>query len=116
MSAAELKVGISERVNTALALWMAQAGGFDAAQDLQVDIASMEGGGRGAEALQAGRIDVMHVGLSSVVRLNRAGADLRVIASLSNVIRFTFHWSSGSVSGTAIRTLWPPSSKAAWSG
>jgi ABC-type nitrate/sulfonate/bicarbonate transport system substrate-binding protein len=32
----------------------------------------------------------MHVGLSSVVRLNRAGADLRLIASLSNVIRFTF--------------------------
>jgi len=33
---------------------------------------------------------VMHVGLSSVVRLNRGGADLRLIGSLSNVIRFTF--------------------------
>jgi NitT/TauT family transport system substrate-binding protein len=100
VSAAELKVGISERVNTALALWMAQAGGFYKAQDLNVDIASMEGGSRGAEALQAGRIDVMHVGLSSVVRLNRAGADLRVIASLSNVIRFTF-FSAAGVTGAA---------------
>jgi len=32
----------------------------------------------------------MHVGLSSVVWLNRTGADQRLIASLSNVIRFTF--------------------------
>jgi ABC-type nitrate/sulfonate/bicarbonate transport system substrate-binding protein len=32
----------------------------------------------------------MHVGLSSVVKLNRAGGDLRLIGSLSNVIRFTF--------------------------
>src|SRR5215472_4479717 len=91
----ELKVGISEPVNTVLALWMAQAGGFYAAQGLKVEIINMSGGSRGAEALQAGRIDVMHVGLSSVVRLNRAGADLRLIASLSNVIRFTFFSAPG---------------------
>ena len=86
----ELKVGISEPVNTVLALWMADAGGFYGANGLKVEIINMSGGSRGAEALQAGRIDVMHVGLSSVVRLNRAGADLRLVASLSNVIRFTF--------------------------
>jgi len=40
--------------------------------------------------LQAGRIDLMHVGLSSVVKVNRSGGNLRVIGSLSNVIRFTF--------------------------
>jgi NitT/TauT family transport system substrate-binding protein len=91
----ELKVGISEPVNTVLALWMAEAGGFYAAHGLKVDIMSMSGGSRGAEALQAGRIDVMHVGLSSVVRLNRAGADLRLIGSLSNVIRFTFFSAPG---------------------
>ena len=91
----ELKAGISEAVNTVLALWMAEAGGFYAAQGLKVDIINMSGGSRGAEALQAGRIDVMHVGLSSVVRLNRAGADLRVIGSLSNVIRFTFFSAPG---------------------
>jgi ABC-type nitrate/sulfonate/bicarbonate transport system substrate-binding protein len=85
-----LKVGISEPVNTVLALWMGEAAGLYAAQGLKVEIINMSGGSRGAEALQAGRIDVMHVGLSSVVRLNRTGADLRLIASLSNVIRFTF--------------------------
>src|SRR5689334_22827164 len=64
-----LKVGISEPVNTVLALWMAEAGGFYAANGLKVEIINMSGGSRGAQELQAGHIDVMHVGLSSVVRL-----------------------------------------------
>jgi NitT/TauT family transport system substrate-binding protein len=91
--AAELtpfKIGLSEAVNTALAFWMAEAGGFYAAQGLKVDIINMRGGSRGAQELQAGRIDAMHVGLSSVLRLNQAGGDLRVVASVSNEIRFTF--------------------------
>jgi ABC-type nitrate/sulfonate/bicarbonate transport system substrate-binding protein len=97
MTAAEtpLKVGISEPVNTVLALWMAEAGGVYAAHGLKVEIINMSGGSRGARELAAGRIDVMHVGLSSVVRLNGTGADLRVIASLSNVIRFTFFCAPG---------------------
>ncbi len=37
----------------------------------------------------------MHVGLSSVVRVNQSGGDLRVIGSLSNVIRFTFFSAPG---------------------
>src|SRR5258708_24360149 len=85
-----LRVGFSEPVNTVLAMWMADAGGFYAAHGLKVEIINMNGGSHGAQELAAGRIDVMHVGLSSVVRLNRAGGDLRVIASLTNVIRFTF--------------------------
>jgi len=89
-AAAEFKVGISEPVNTVLAMWMADAAGLYKAQGLDVQIINMSGGSHGAQELAAGRIDVMHVGLSSVVRLNRAGADLRFIASLSNVIRFTF--------------------------
>ena len=55
----------------------------------------MSGGSRGAEELQAGRIDIMHVGLSSVIRVNQSGGDLRVIGSLSNVIRFTFFSAPG---------------------
>ena len=55
----------------------------------------MNGGSRGAEELQAARIDVMHVGLSSVVKVNQAGGNLRVIGSLSNVIRFTFFSAPG---------------------
>ncbi|HEY4404533.1 MAG TPA: ABC transporter substrate-binding protein [Xanthobacteraceae bacterium] len=86
----EIKAGIADPVNTVLAWWTAQAAGFYAEQGLKVDIMNMNGGSRGAEEVQAGRLDVMHVGLSSVVKLNRAGGDLRLIGSLSNVIRFTF--------------------------
>src|SRR3984893_8995075 len=86
----EIKAGIADPVNTVLAWWTAQAAGFYADQGLKVEILNMSGGSRGAQGLQAGRLDVMHVGLSSVVKLNRAGGDLRLIGSLSNVIRFTF--------------------------
>jgi NitT/TauT family transport system substrate-binding protein len=82
------RVGVSDAVNTALPLWMAEAGGFYAANGLKVEVINMGGGSRGAQELQARRIDLMRVGLSSVVQANRAGGDLRLIASMSNVIRF----------------------------
>jgi ABC-type nitrate/sulfonate/bicarbonate transport system substrate-binding protein len=85
-----LRVGISEAVNTALAIWMAEAAGLYEAEGLKVEIINMQGGSRGAQELQAGRLDTMHVGLSSVLGINRAGGDLRIVASLSNEIRFTF--------------------------
>jgi ABC-type nitrate/sulfonate/bicarbonate transport system substrate-binding protein len=37
----------------------------------------------------------MHVGLSSVIKVNRSGGELRAIGSLSNVIRFTFFSAPG---------------------
>ena len=86
----ELKVGLSALVNTALPLYLADAGGFYAKQGLKVTISDMGGGTRGAQALEAGTIQVMHVGLSGVVDRNTKGGDLRVIASLSNVMRFIF--------------------------
>src|ERR1700723_2089896 len=91
----QIKAGISDPVNTVLAWYVARAAGLYAAQGLNVDIINMNGGSKGAEELQAGRIDVMHVGLSSVVRVNQSGGDLRAIASLSNVIRFTFFSAPG---------------------
>jgi ABC-type nitrate/sulfonate/bicarbonate transport system substrate-binding protein len=91
----QFKAGISDPVNTVLAWYMARAAGLYAAQGLNVDIINMSGGSRGAAELQAGRIDVMHVGLSSVIRVNQSGGDLRVIGSLSNVIRFTFFAAPG---------------------
>ena len=84
------KIGISEAVNTVLAIWMAEEAGFYAEAGLRPEIINMSGGSRGAAALAAGEINAMHVGLSSVIRLNRSGGDLRVVASLANVIRFTF--------------------------
>ena len=89
------RAGISDPVNTVLAWYMARAAGFYAAQGLEVEIVNMQGGSRGAAELQAGRLDAMHVGLSSVIKVNRAGGDLRSIASLSNVIRFTFFSAPG---------------------
>ena len=89
------KAGIADPVNTVLAWWTAQAAGFYADQGLSVEILNMSGGSRGAQELQAGGLDVMHVGLSSVVKLNRTGGDLRLIGSLSNVIRFTFFSAPG---------------------
>src|SRR5215510_10492515 len=84
-----LKVGISDAVNTVLPFWTAQAGGFFAANGLAVELVNTVGGSRGAQEVQAGKLDLMHVGLSSVVRINRSGGDLRLVASMSNVIRFT---------------------------
>jgi ABC-type nitrate/sulfonate/bicarbonate transport system substrate-binding protein len=91
----EVKAGISDPVNTVLAWYMARDAGLYAAEGLKVDIINMSGGSRGAAELQAGRLDIMHVGLSSVIRINRAGGDLRTIGSLSNVIRFTFFSAPG---------------------
>jgi len=99
----ELKAGIADPVNTVLAWWTAQAAGFYAEQGLRVEILNMSGGSRGAQELQAGGLDVMHVGLSSVVKVNRAGGDLRLIGSLSNVIRFTFFSAPGVTSAADLK-------------
>jgi ABC-type nitrate/sulfonate/bicarbonate transport system substrate-binding protein len=45
--------------------------------------------------IQSGEIDVMQSGLSTVVNVNRGGGDIRLIGSLSNVIRFTFFAAPG---------------------
>src|SRR5262249_40479619 len=70
------RAGISDPVNTVLAWWMAEDAGFYKAQGLDVKVVDMQGGSRGAQALQAGNLEVMHVGLSSVIRINRAGGDI----------------------------------------
>src|SRR5947209_12615971 len=97
------KAGIADPVNTVLAWWMAEAGGFYKAQGLDVSIVNMNGGSRGAQELAAKRLDVMHVGLSSVIRLNASGGDLRLIGSLSNVVRFTFFSAPGVMTGADLR-------------
>ncbi len=81
------KVGKASPANTFLAIWMAEAAGFYEAQGLSLEIVDMVGGSQCGPALNAGDIHLMHIGMSSVVRANAAGADLRTIGSLSNVIR-----------------------------
>src|SRR3954465_5812522 len=97
------RVGMSDTVNTVLPLWMAQDGGFFAANGLKVELANMGGGSRGARELQEGRLDAMRVGLSSVVQANRAGGDLRLIASMSNVIRFVLVPAAGVGAGADLK-------------
>ncbi len=81
------KVGKASPANTFLAIWVAHAEGFYEAQGLDLEIVAMVGGSQTGPALMAGDIDLMHIGMSSVVRANAGGADVVTIGSLSNVIR-----------------------------
>src|SRR5262245_40842609 len=102
----EVDAGIADPVNAVLAWYMARDAGCYAAQGLKVDIINMSGGSRGAAEPQAGRLDVMHVGLSSVIRVNRAGGDIRTIGSLSNVIRFTLFSAPGVQTAAEAKVVW----------
>ncbi|MDH3241663.1 MAG: ABC transporter substrate-binding protein [Alphaproteobacteria bacterium] len=81
------RVGMTSPANTFLAIWMAEAEGLYDAQGLAVEIVDMVGGSETGPALTEGRVHLMHIGLSSVVRANALGADVRAIGSLSNVVR-----------------------------
>ena len=90
--AAELamfRVGEAAPANTFLAIWMAKAAGLYEAQGLKVEIVPVVGGRESGPDLSSGRIHLMHIGMSSVVRANAAGGHLTVIGSLSNVNRAT---------------------------
>src|SRR5262245_66329236 len=89
-SAAELitfKVGEAAPANTFLAIWMAEAAGLYEAQGLKLEIVHMVGGRESGPDLSSGRIHLMHIGMSSVLRANAAGSRLKAIGSLSEVNR-----------------------------
>lgn len=83
------KVGEASPANTFFAIWMARAAGLYEANGLKLEIVKVVGGRESGPDLTSGRIQLMHIGMSSVVRANGAGAQLRTIGSLSNVIRNT---------------------------
>ena len=93
--AVPFSIGEASPANTYLAIWMAEEAGLYEAQGLILNIVPMVGGRESAPALEAGNIQLMHIGMSSVVRANAAGSDLRVIGSLSNVIRQTMFLAPG---------------------
>ncbi len=98
------RIGQSAPANTFLAIWMADDAGLYAANGLKLEIVPMAGGRDMADAFAAGRIDAMHIGLSSVVRANHnANADLRAFGSLSNVIRFALFAKPGVTSGADLK-------------
>ena len=84
-----LRVGEASPANTFLAIWAAQAAGFYEAQGLKLEIVHMSGGSQSGPELKSGRVNLIHVGMSSVIRANLGGGQLRNIGSLSNVIRAT---------------------------
>jgi ABC-type nitrate/sulfonate/bicarbonate transport system substrate-binding protein len=90
----DFKAGVADRSNSDLAWWMAADGGLFVEQGLKVDII-LGDGNRGLEALQADRLDVIHRGLSNIVRVNRSGGDLRLIGSLGDKIRLVFFSAPG---------------------
>lgn len=81
------RVGMAARANTFLAIWLAEDAGLYAAEGLKFEIVPMVGGSQAGPTFSAGRIQLMHIGMSTVVRANAAGADLVTVGSLSNVIR-----------------------------
>jgi NitT/TauT family transport system substrate-binding protein len=83
------RVGEASPANTFFAIWMARASGFYESNGLDLEIVRVVGGRESGPDLESRRIDLMHIGMSSVVRANAAGARLVAIGSLSNVIRNT---------------------------
>jgi NitT/TauT family transport system substrate-binding protein len=96
-------VGEASPANTFLAIWMAKDAGLYAAQGLDVAIVKTVGGSQTGPDLTDGTVDLMHIGLSSSVRARAAGADLRTIGSLSNLVRGTFFAAPGIETAADIR-------------
>ncbi|MEA2987887.1 MAG: NitT/TauT family transport system substrate-binding protein [Alphaproteobacteria bacterium] len=88
-AAETFKVGEASPANTFLAIWMAEAAGLFEAQGLKFEVVHMVGGRESGPDLSSGRIQLMHIGMSSVVRANLAGRNLLCIGSLSNLVRAT---------------------------
>jgi NitT/TauT family transport system substrate-binding protein len=89
------KVGEASPANTFFAIWMADNAGFYEANGLELEIVKVVGGRESGPDLTSGRIHLMHIGMSSVVRANAAGAHLVTIGSLSNIIRNTMFTAPG---------------------
>lgn len=81
------KVGEASPANTFFAIWMANAAELYEANGLKLEIVHVVGGKESGPDLTSGRIHLMHIGMSSVVRANSAGSDLVTVGSLSNIIR-----------------------------
>ena len=97
------KVGEASPANTFFAIWMAEAAGFYEQNGLDFEIIKMVGGSKTGPALSSGEIQLMHIGMSSVVRANSAGFNVTTIGSLSNVIRSTLFAAPGIIGSEEIK-------------
>ena len=85
------RMGISAPSVSILPVYLAEAGGFDRKNGLQMEIISAEGGTRGIQVLLSGEIQAMHVGLAPAIQANLQGADLRLVASSVNTLPFAIY-------------------------
>ena len=97
------KVGEASPANTFFAIWMAEAAGLYEQNGLNFEIIKMVGGSETGPALSSGTIQLMHIGMSSVVRANSAGFNVTTIGSLSNVIRSTLFAAPGIIGSEEIK-------------
>jgi ABC-type nitrate/sulfonate/bicarbonate transport system substrate-binding protein len=97
------KVGEASPANTFFAIWMAEAAGLYEQNGLDFEIIKMVGGSETGPALSSGTIQLMHIGMSSVVRANSAGFNVTTIGSLSNVIRSTLFAAPGIIGAEEIK-------------
>ena len=97
------RVGEASPANTFFAIWMAEAAGLYEQNGLDFEIIKMVGGSETGPALSSGEIQLMHIGMSSVVRANSAGFNVTTIGSLSNVIRSTLFAAPGIIGAEEIR-------------
>lgn len=101
--ATSFRIGQGSPANTFLAVWMAEEAGLFAANGLDMKVVPMTGGSEAGPYFKRGMIDLMHIGMSSVVRANAAGHDLVTIGSLSNVIRGDLYAAPGITSPEKLR-------------
>ncbi|MDC0033621.1 ABC transporter substrate-binding protein, partial [Alphaproteobacteria bacterium] len=97
------KIGEASPANTFFAIYMANAAGLYTTNGLAAEIVKMVGGFDTGPALSEGRVQLMHIGMSSVVRANAAGFNAVTVGSLSNVIRSTLFTAAGVTSADQIK-------------
>jgi NitT/TauT family transport system substrate-binding protein len=89
------KIGEASPANTFFAIWMAKDAGIYESYGLKPEIVKVIGGKDAGSDLASGKIHLMHIGMSSVVRANAVGSDIVTVGSLSNIIRNTMFTAPG---------------------
>ena len=101
--ATRFRVGIAAPTVNMLPLWMGQETGLFKARGLAVEIVNTDGGSRGLAEVGAARLEVMTVGLSSVIDANGKNGDYRLIASGANTMSFRFFGAKGVAGGASLK-------------
>jgi NitT/TauT family transport system substrate-binding protein len=84
----EFSYGIASVDPGVLPAWMARDQGFYKNNGLNVGIVATESGARGLQAMAAGQLQLMDIGLSPVIIANSAGTKFRVVDSIGNAFGF----------------------------